>query len=289
MTQFNFEAIGTVWQIDIYRELSGEQESELRGLVMDRIELFDKTYSRFRPDSLVTRMSKETGMYLLPADAQFLFDLYYDIYKRTDGFVTPLIGNLISDAGYDAEYSLTQKKELQIPERWEDVLDYRFPSLTIKKPVILDFGAGGKGYLIDIVSNVLEDNGVSQYCIDAGGDILYKNTTPIRIGLENPENTDQVIGIYTLTDGSICGSAGNRRVWSTFTHIINPKTLVSPADILSVWVVAKTAFVADLLATCLFFVAAERLLDRYDFQYVILKADHSIERSENFKGELFSN
>ncbi len=286
MTQLNFEAIGTIWQIDILEDTSKEQEEILSSVIQDRIESFDKTYSRFRADSVVTTMSKEAGSFMLPDDAQLLLKVYYDLYKKTDGLFTPLIGNVISDAGYDATYSLKQKKELQTPLRWEDVLEYQAPSLVVKQPVILDFGAGGKGYLVDLVSKVIEERGISHYCIDAGGDILYKNTTPIRIGLENPEDTTQVIGVYELAGGSICGSAGNRRSWGTFTHIINPKTLTSPTDIIAVWVIADSAFIADALATCLFFVDAD-VLDEYTFEYVRIHKDHSVDRSAGFTGEIF--
>jgi thiamine biosynthesis lipoprotein len=212
---------------------------------------------------------------------------------KTGGLVTPLIGNLISDAGYDAKYSLKQRKELEAPPTWDEALEYKHsdkghpPILIVKRSVLLDFGAAGKGYLIDIVGEVLESNGISRYCINAGGDILYKNKTPLRVGLEDPENMDKVVGVCNLEGGSICGSAGNRRKWGKFTHIINPKTLESPTDIIAVWVTAKTALVADALATCLFFVPASALVGAYDFEYVLIRKDRSFEKSDHFPGELF--
>jgi thiamine biosynthesis lipoprotein len=286
MTQFNFEGIGTKWQIDIYKQLSETEEQKILSLIKNRVEVFDKAYSRFRDDSIVTKMSKEAGTFLLPEDAKMMFRLYYDLYKLTDGFFTPLVGNLLSEAGYDAKYSLKEKKINKVPQ-WEEIIFYEFPNIQVKKPVILDFGAGGKGYLVDLVGNVLEKNNIFEYCINAGGDILYKGKKLIRIGLENPENTDQVIGIYTLQNGSICGSAGNRRAWGNFTHIMNPKTLTSQKNILAVWVIAKTAFLADSLATCLFFVPAKKLLGHYEFEYVLIRNDFSVEKSEDFSGELF--
>jgi thiamine biosynthesis lipoprotein len=288
MAQFNFEGIGTKWQIDIYQKLTEDEENLLFASVKNRIEIFDKNYSRFRADSLVTKMSEETGIFSLPADAEKIMTLYYDLYKITNGFFTPLVGDILSDAGYDAKYSLKQKKELKNPPTWEEVMKYKHPNLQIKKPAMLDFGAGGKGYLVDLVSKVLEENNIFAYCIDAGGDILHKNKTSIRVGLENPENTEQVVGVYTLQNKSICGSAGNRRAWNNFTHIINPKTLVSPTEIVAVWVIAETGLLADALATCLFFVPAATLTDKYDFEYVLIKKDKSIEKSANFKGEMFT-
>ncbi|MCX6753105.1 MAG: FAD:protein FMN transferase [Candidatus Nomurabacteria bacterium] len=288
MIEFSFEGIGTKWQIEIYQELTKESEEKLFSSIKNRIDIFDKDYSRFRDDSLVTKMSKEIGIYNLPSDADPMMSLYYDLYKRTDGLFTPLVGNLLSDAGYDAKYSLSQKKDLEIPPKWEEVMDYKFPKLNIKKPVILDFGAGGKGYLIDLVSKVIEENNILKYCIDAGGDILYKNDTPIRVGLENPKNFEEVIGLYPLTGGSICGSAGSRRKWGEFNHIMNPKTLTPATEIIAVWVVADIALLADSIATCLFFVPAEILNSFYKFEYILVKADFSTEKSADFKGELFS-
>ena len=305
MTHYVFKAIGTSWKIDIYDALGTllgpAREAEILTLIRTRIEAFEQTYSRFRADSLVSKMSREAGVYTLPADATSMFALYRDLYDRTGGFFTPLVGKMLVDAGYDAQYSLKQKQALVAPPAWDDVMEFSVapqgsPTLTIKKPVSLDFGAAGKGYLIDLVGQVLDEQGISGYCIDAGGDILHKGeptsrasmtaSAPLRVGLEDPEHTDQVIGVCELQDASICGSAGNRRSWGDFTHIMNPKTLVSPTEIIAVWVVAKTALIADALTTCLFFVPAATLR-AYDFEYVILKKDRSIEKSAHFTGELF--
>ena len=106
MTKFEFEAIGTHWVIDIKEELSLEREALLLSIIKNRIDIFDKDYSRFREDSLVTKMSKESGEYKMPEDFNKMFSLYKKAYEITDGLVTPLIGQVLVDSGYDAEYSL---------------------------------------------------------------------------------------------------------------------------------------------------------------------------------------
>ena len=287
MAQFNFSAIGTTWQIDIYKDISAMEETEISSAISKRIAEFDIAYSRFRDDSVVTRMAHETGEFVLPEDSKKLFDVYYELYKETGGLFTPFVGQMLSDAGYDATYTLKQKKQLEAPPLWEQVIEYSYPTLLVKRPVLLDFGAGGKGYLVDIMGELLESYGIEEYCIDAGGDILHKGGVPIRVGLENPENFDEAVGVYTLSDGSLCGSAGNRRVWENFTHIINPATLSSPKNILGVWVFAKEAFIADAIATCLFFVGAKKLAKTYTFEYLIIYDNKSIEKSANFSNEVF--
>ncbi len=287
MAQFTFEAIGTKWRIEARQDLSKEEEALIFSAIKDRIDSFDKAYSRFRADSLVTKMSKKAGNYPLPADAHKMISLYRDIYDLTGGLVTPLVGDLISDAGYDAEYSLKQKQELKAPLKWEEAIEFKSPDLLIKKPVLLDFGAAGKGYLIDLVAQVLEAHGVHEYSIDAGGDIIHRGKEPIRVGLEDPEDLSKVVGVYILGNRSIAGSAGNRRKWGDFTHIIDPKTLRSPTGIMAVWVVADTTILADALSTCLFFVDARSLAGKYRFEYALVRSDRSIEKSADFSGEIF--
>ena len=286
--RFEFEAIGTKWIIDIAKYPSSLSKADILIVIKERISEFDKTYSRFLKNSLVTKMSKSKGKYILPPDAKQMFDLYLSLYKITGGTFTPLIGNLISSAGYDANYSF-KKQKLEKPYKWEEAIDYDFPNLTIKKPVILDFGAAGKGYLIDIVKELLIKRGITSFCIDAGGDIFYQDSDnkSIKVGLENPENTKQVIGVIEISNSSICGSSGNRRTWGEFNHIINPEKLSSENIIKAVWVIAKTTMLADALSTCLFFIEAGKLNKYYDFEYFILNKNFTFKKSKGFNAQLF--
>lgn len=279
--ELSFEAIGTHWQINIDKDKAG-----LKTDIKKFIDIFDENYSRFRKDSLVTKMSHKKGKYKLPGNAKKMIDYYKKLYNLTQGRVTPLIGRVMSDAGYDANYSLMPKK-LTHPPKWEDVMDYNYPYLEIKKPVLLDFGAAGKGYLVDLVGEFLMRKGIDKYCIDAGGDILYKGTKLLKIGLEHPDIDSQVIGTVNLKNQSICGSAGNRRRWGKFNHIINPHTLKPVNKIKAVWVIAPSAMIADGLATALFFVNPEKLAKDFDFSYLIINEDLSFDKSKNFHGDIF--
>jgi len=287
--EWSFEVIGTSWWIGIYQPRTDDQAKLVRRLVAERIEVFDRTYSRFRDDSLVTAMSQQAGYYLMPADSRPLMELYRQLYEVSDGLVTPLVGQVLSDAGYDANYSL-KPGALQQPPPWDDVMTYKLNMLSIGQPLLLDFGAAGKGYLVDIVGALLKEQGITKFCIDAGGDMLCHGLSePLRVGLEHPDNTSQVVGVAQLHNAALCGSAGNRRAWAGYHHIINPQSLDSPQHIKALWVSAETALVADGLATALFFVAPAKLLGLFSFSYCMIYADGRLERSDNFPAELFTN
>jgi FAD:protein FMN transferase len=287
-TSFKFEAIGTHWQIDIPESTLPEKRTFIIEKVIDLIEDFDKTYSRFRSDSFITQMAHKRGKYLMPDNAEELLTLYKELYVLTDHAFTPLIGQVLSDAGYDAIYSFKPKK-LYRPPIWEDIMEYTSPHLFMKKSALLDFGAAGKGYLIDIVSDFLKKEKLSYFCVDAGGDIYYYNTKKedLRVGLEDSDDPSQVIGVSTIHNQSICASAGNRRRWGEFHHIMDPHTLSSTHKVKATWVIAQTAFLADAIATCLFFVDTKKL-QKYDFSSVVVDENNKVEVSKNFKGEIFT-
>lgn len=288
MLHESFEAIGTHWVLDVYDVISENSQKELLQEIHERIEKFDKSYSRFRNDSLVYQMSKAVGTYELPEDAQPLFDLYQKLYELTDGKFTMLIGNTMEQAGYDAQYSL-KAGELSTPLPLSEVLKINYPNVEILQPVMIDVGAAGKGYLVDIVAGILESKGIKTFCVDAGGDIVYRNSDsfPLDVGLENPADTSQAIGIAKIVNQSLCASAGNRRKWEGFHHIINPDTLTSPEEVLATWTVASTALVADGLATCLFFDEPEKFAQDFEFEYLIFYKDGSVKKSDGFPAELF--
>ncbi len=274
-----FEAIGTQWLIETAQPLGALQQQ-----IMQRIDEFDHTYSRFRDDSLVAQIAANAGRYEFPGDARQLIDFYQKLYEATDGAVSPLVGNILETVGYDKTYSLSGGSP-QPALAWGDAMTWRGGELTTTAPVLLDFGAAGKGYLVDLVAELLEQHGHGDYVIDASGDVRVRGTRET-IGLENPTDTTMVIGTAGVENASLCASATNRRTWGEWHHVIDPRTAQPVRDVLATWVIAPTTMVADGLATALFFVPATKL-SQWEFTYVRLLADGTVERSPDFVGELY--
>lgn len=289
-TVFQFKAIGTMWHIEIKDSLSQERESFILEKIHAKIATFDSTYSRFRSDSIIAQIASTPGLYALPEDSEELFSMYRTFYDATEGKVTPLIGGVLVSAGYDAAYTLAQTGALETPPPWDEVMSYAPHTLTVHAPIRLDFGAGGKGYLIDSVGLLLEEECIAEYYINAGGDIRHctESADVLRVGLENPFDFSEVLGVARLHNMSMCASAGSRRAWGVFHHIIDPVALVSPRHIAAVWVLARSTFLADMLTTALFFVPPELLQEQFSFEYAILYDTMTMTRSRDFGAEFFN-
>ena len=279
--KWHFEAIGTEWSVETDRLIS----DNTRDGITQRITEFDRTYSRFREDSIVTEISQKIGEYDFPTDAEKLVTFYKKLYDVTNGAVSPLVGNALVEAGYDKDYSLRPGTVNEIP-KWDDAMEWRGTHVITKQTVVLDFGAAGKGYLIDIISELLEHDGHEMYVVDASGDIRTRGIRET-IGLENPYDAEMVIGATVIENGSFCASATNRRAWGEWHHVIDSRTAKPVSDVVATWVSTQTTMEADGLATALFFADADKLA-LWDFHSVRLMANGRIEHSPGFVGELFT-
>lgn len=286
-----FDAIGTRWQIDTDREVP----TALRQAIAARIDQFDRDYSRFREDSLVTRLARSAGAYRVPADAQPLIEVYERLYRVTSGAVTPFVGDALVSLGYDAQYSLVPAAAEPAPStvlRLADVVDdtsaVRAGSVVhTTRPVTVDVGAVGKGYLVDLVVALLDDAGFDSFTVDASGD-LFRRGAPIRVALEHPYDPSKAVGVVELGDAALCASATNRRAWGNgLHHVIDGRTGLPTPQVAATWALAADARTADGVATALFFTDPSALREEFGADGVRIFSSGRLERTPTFQGEIF--
>ena len=285
MDVWTFDAIGTRWQIDTRAALDVTARAEILSLVED----FDRTWSRFRDDSIVADIARSSGVRTM-AGAEPLLDFYDELNDVTDGAVNPLIGQTLSDLGYDADYSLRASSDPAPVPPWSSVV-HDGPTLTTTDPVVIDVGAAGKGRLVDLVAGLLWQAGKRESTIDASGDIYHCGTEPIRVALEHPGDATRALGVVDLDpEDALCGSASNRRSWGdALHHVLDGRTGRPTSDVVATWVVApQSCMIADGLATAHFFVEPAQLLERWDHQFVRMHADGRVIWSPDLRGEVFA-
>lgn len=282
---YHFDAIGAPWRIDTPDPLG----DVVTRAIADRIERFDSVYSRFREDSFVSRIARHPGEWVFPPDAAPLFDLYRTLYERTDGAMSPLVGERMENLGYDRAYSLRAADVAVGVPHWDDAFQWDGERLATSRPVLIDVGAAGKGYLVDLVGEILSDAGIVDYVVDASGDLVHRGDAPLRVALEHPRDARKAIGVYSLQNAALCASASNRRAWGTgLHHIIDAVTGRPTSRVVATWAMAPSGLVADGLSTALFFCGAGRFADICEFQYVRMFANDTVEYSRQLFGDLFT-
>jgi thiamine biosynthesis lipoprotein len=123
----------------------------------------------------------------------------------------------------------------------------------------ISFGAVGKGYAADKAKELLVSKLVVGGVLNAAGDITTWGTKVSGekwlIGIANPLSTDTIFSWVPLLESSVA-TAGNSEKFVTindikYTDLVNPNTGFPPKGINSVSVFAKSAELADALATAI--------------------------------------
>jgi thiamine biosynthesis lipoprotein len=150
--------------------------------------------------------------------------------------------------------------------------------LTKKKASIsLDLGSIAKGYAVDKIAELLEQNGIKNFLVEIGGEGyaagIRKDGKPWKIGINTPRPhapPDQVYKAIAIKDKAFATSGDYRTFFEAdgkrYSHIIDPRTGY-PVDngVVSVSVIADTCTFADGLATALMVMGPEKglaLVDR---------------------------
>ncbi|MDU0367405.1 FAD:protein FMN transferase [Microbacterium sp. KSW4-17] len=280
-----FDAIGTSWAIDS----AAPVPPVARDAVTAVVERFDREWSRFRDDSVVSALADGRAASVdLPGDADAMLSLYDELDRATGGAVNPLIGDALARLGYDARLSLAPQGDPVAAPDWRRDLSWSDGRLRLARPATIDVGALGKGRLVDLVVEALSPHVGGDLIVDASGDLAARGD-PVRVGLEHPYDPTRVIGVVTVEDAALCASAINRRAWGDgLHHVLDARTGAPVRAYAATWALADTAMRADALATALFFDGGPELAASWDAQWVRMRTDGRVEWSPGFSGEIFA-
>ncbi|MFF7683640.1 FAD:protein FMN transferase [Microbacterium sp. NPDC007973] len=280
-----FDAIGTSWAIDSAAPVPPVAQDAVTAVV----ERFDREWSRFRDDSVVSALADGRAASVdLPGDADAMLSLYDELDRATGGAVNPLIGDALARLGYDARLSLAPQGAPVAAPDWRRDLSWSDGRLRLARPATIDVGALGKGRLVDLVLDALAPHIGGDLIVDASGDLAARGA-PVRVGLEHPYDPTRVIGVVTVEDAALCASAINRRAWGDgLHHVLDARTGAPVRAYAATWALADTAMRADALATGLFFDGGPELAASWDAQWVRMRTDGRVEWSPGFSGEIFA-
>src|SRR5439155_8490747 len=163
--------------------VEGGDIGRARSSVADLLDLVDRTYSRFRPDSELSRVNAraEQSVPNSPLLAWTL-DAALRAARLSQGLVDPTVGHAMRLTGYDRDFSRMNYAVLRtdapvmrlepVPG-WQSVeLDRATPSVRIAPGVEIDLGSIGKAFAADLAASAaLGASGARGALVSLGGDI----------------------------------------------------------------------------------------------------------------------
>ena len=189
---------------------------------------------------------------------------------ESQGLFNPAIGHLIkawgfqSDEGNDdhappdpAEIKAWLAKKPQMT----DIVIKNIQMRSTNPAVRLDLGAVAKGYAVEKIIEHLQELGIKNAIINAGGDIKaigeHPDGRPWYVGITHPRQKDAVLAGLDVMPGESVFTSGDYERFFTYQgkrydHIIDPRTGYPANQTESVTVISSSATRADAAATALF-------------------------------------
>ncbi|HJQ46188.1 MAG TPA: FAD:protein FMN transferase [Amycolatopsis sp.] len=109
-----------------------------------------------------------------------------------------------------------------------------------------------KGWAVEHAAQLLRDQGVRDFCLNAGGDVVAAGRE-WSIGVRHPDHADQVCAVFPLRDRAIATSGTYERG----AHIVDGRTGLPARGLLSLSVIAADLTTADALSTAAFAMGEE--------------------------------
>lgn len=161
-----------------------------------------------------------------------------------------------------------------------------------KKGMSIDLGGIAKGYAVDRGSAELKSKGITNFILNAGGDIYVSGTKDKdeqwKIGIKHPRKTDDIIAAFNLQDYAVATSGDYERFkiinGIRYHHILLPSTGYPGTLSESSTIIAPTAEEAVTVAKYIFLIGWQRTFSDKDlnFPMMIVASDGSVHYNKIF-------
>ena len=253
----------------------GSLTSQLIVKAVDRISELEAHWSRFLPDSDISRANATRGIPVdVAPETRLLVAQAIRAWELTAGRYDPTVIDALVAAGYDRDLAEVQVAAQLGRTRRPASPDQTFPApggagieiddaagtITLPLDVGFDPGGIGKGLAADLVAEELIEAGATSALVNLGGDVRVIGSPPDGaawiVEIDEPTVSPTPSGRVALSSGAVATSTNRRRTWTAGGidrhHVIDPRTGdCADCSALLVSVLAADAWWAEALATCL--------------------------------------
>lgn len=272
LNQTKGKALGTSFKIKFIDTLSYDFTKSYDSLVQD----VNNSISTYIKDSDISKVNIGDTTVVIDQYFKDVFSVSKKIYEETSGAFDPTIGVLVNAWDFGPTGEIKSLDSLKVDSLLTSVgLDkVQLKGRKIYKQhqqTFLDFNALGKGYMVDVIADFLEQKGIRDYLVEIGGEIRVRGSnlmkeTPWKIGIEDPnfDGTQSYSKIISLNDVAMATSGGYRKYkidasGNRYIHILDTKTgYPLKSNLLSVSVITKKCMEADAYATAFMSMGLER-------------------------------
>jgi thiamine biosynthesis lipoprotein len=276
--------------------------------VFGEFDRLDALMSVWKDASDIARLNAAAGEHAVPVSPETLevLGIANQMSEQTGGVFDVTFAALSGLWKFD-----DQDKDGSVPDRREiqkrlPLINYRDlvveksmgTALLRRKGMRVNLGGIGKGYAVDRGVDILRRSGLSDFTIQAGGDMYVagkRGDRAWRLGIRDPRGpADRIFAALDLTDGTFSTSGDYERFFMRdgrrYHHIIDLRVGEPAALCRSVTLVTERAVIADALAKAVFILGPDEgmaLIERTPgVSGVIVSAKNELSISSRLRGRL---
>jgi FAD:protein FMN transferase len=258
--RFGFDAMASGCEVVLFSRNKKEAQSIAR-FAIEEVKRIEHKYSRYRPDSIVSRINAVAGHDGVACDDETvsLFQ-YADTLYESSGGLFDITAGVLRNA-WDFSSAVVPEAAALSPLLgligWQGVERQgncvRLPAAGME----FDFGGFGKEYAADRAATLLYGQGVRHGYVNLAGDIRVvgpkPDGTPWMIGIQDPRHKERTIASIPLSAGALATSGDYERYFDAdghrYCHILHPRSGYPVTWWQSVTVVAPLAITAGSCTT----------------------------------------
>ena len=258
--RFPFDAMASRCEIRL-AAAEGHAAEELALAAIAEVRRIERTYSRYRADSVVSRINAAAGRYRMECDEETVQLLAYaDHLYRTSGGLFDITSGVLRRAWDFRQPRVPHTRDLApllALVDWPAVQRDEGAIFLPRAGMEIDFGGFGKEYAADRACALLQQRGVRHGYVNLGGDMRFigpqPDGRPWAIGIQDPRKPDGIVASIAVSHGALTTSGDYERFFDIdgkrYCHVLNPRTGMPVSHWRSVSVLAPLAVLGGSVST----------------------------------------
>ena len=258
--RFTFRAMAAENEVQLHCD-DAQRAAGAASAAIDEVKRIESKYSRYLPESVVSRINANAGAAAVEIDLETrtLLDFAQAAHQESGGLFDATSGVLRRAWRFDRD---------RVPEDgelapllaligWQHVERTQRGVRLARAGMELDFGGFGKEYAVDRAAAMLSSHGMRSALVNLAGDLLalgpQADGEPWQVGIQHPRKPRTLIARLPLTAGAIATSGDYERFIEVdgvrHSHVLDPRTGRAVRGYQSVTVHAGSCLVAGSAAT----------------------------------------
>lgn len=291
--------MGTSYSVKVIN--AGAKTGDLKQGVNELLNEINSSMSTYLADSELSRINqnKTTDWIVVSRELMRVLQLANKVSRQSKGAFDVTVGPIVNLWGFGPDKKILEEPDEDRINSLMDRVGYKKLILDdnasrikkIEPTLYVDLSGIAKGFAVDKLAEYLEENGVTDYLVEVGGEIRVKGRNKDnklwRLAIEKPAIDQRAVHqVVELTDQAIATSGDYRNYFESegrrYSHTINPVSGRPITNrVASVSVITSSAAYSDAMATAFMVLGAENgieLADRLKLKVLFL-----VKRDEGFE------